>query len=41
MKFGLDKCAVAHFVKGKLSGHNTRVTVGKTETNKGLELGQA
>ena len=32
MKFGLDKCAVAHFVNGKLSGHNTGVTVGKTET---------
>ena len=40
MKFGLEKCAVAHFVKGKLSGHNTGVTVGKTETIKGLETGQ-
>ena len=40
MKFGLDKCAIAHFVKGKLSGHNTGVKVGKTETIKGLEPGQ-
>ena len=23
MKFGLDKCAIAHFVNGKLSGHNS------------------
>ena len=23
MKFGLDKCAVAHFVNGRLSGHNS------------------
>ena len=23
MKFGLDKCVVAHFVNGKLSGHNS------------------
>ena len=30
MKFGLDKCAVAHFVNGRLSGHNSGVTVGKT-----------
>ena len=29
MKFGLKKCADAHFVKGKLSGHNSVVTVGK------------
>ena len=29
MKFGLDKCAVAHFVNGKLSGHNSGATVGK------------
>ena len=40
MKFGLDKCAVAHFVNSKLSEHNTGVTVGKTETVKGLEPGQ-
>ena len=40
MKFGPDKCAIAHFVKGKLSGHNTGVKVGKTETIKGLEPGQ-
>ena len=40
MKFGLDKCAIAHFVNGKLSGHNTVVKVGKTETIKGLEPGQ-
>ena len=32
MKFGLDKCAVAHFVNGKLSGHNSGVTVGKMDT---------
>ena len=31
---------MAHFVDGKLSGHNTGVTVGKTETIKGLEPGQ-
>ena len=37
MKFGLDKCAIAHFVNGKLSGHNTEVKVGKTETIKGLK----
>ena len=40
MKFGLDKCAVAHFVNGKLSGHNSGVTVGKTETIKCLGPGQ-
>ena len=40
MKFGLDKCAIAHCVNGKLSGHNPGVTVGKTETIKGLEPGQ-
>ena len=39
-KFGLDKCAIAHFIKGKLSGHNPRVKAGKTETIKGLEPGQ-
>ena len=27
MKFGLHKCAVAHFVNGKLSGHNSGMTV--------------
>ena len=40
MKFGLDKCAVAHFVNGNLSGHNTGVKVGKTVTIKGMEPGQ-
>ena len=40
MKFGLDKCAITHFVNGKLSGNNTGVKVGKTETIKGLEPGQ-
>ena len=40
MKFGLDKCSIAHFVNGKLSGHNTGVKVGKTETIKDLEPGQ-
>ena len=34
MKFGLEKCAVAHFINGKLSGHNTGVTVGKTVWNR-------
>ena len=29
MKLCLDKCAVAHFVNGRLSGHNFGVTVGK------------
>ena len=29
MKFGLDKCTVAHFVNGKLSGDKTEATVGK------------
>ena len=31
MKFGLDncECATAHFVNGKLSGHNSEVMVGK------------
>ena len=40
MKFGLDKCAIAHCVNGKLSGHNPGVKVRKTETIKGLEPGQ-
>ena len=40
MKFGLDKCAVAHFVNGRLSGHNSGVTVGKTDTINCLEPGQ-
>ena len=39
MKFGLGKCAVAHFVNGRLSGHNSGVTVGKTDTINCLELG--
>ena len=40
MKFGLEKCAVAHFVNGRLSGHNSGVTVGKTDTINCLEPGQ-
>ena len=36
----LDKCAVAHFVNGRLSGHNSGVTVGKTDTINRLEPGQ-
>ena len=32
MKFGLDKCDVAHFVNGRLAGNNSGVTVGKTDT---------
>ena len=40
MKFGLDKCAVAHFVNGRLSGHNSGVTVGKMDTINCLEPGQ-
>ena len=40
MKFGLDKCAVAHFVNGRLSGHNSGVTVGKTDTINSMEPGQ-
>ena len=40
MKFGLDKCAVAHFVNGKLSGHNSWVTVEITNTINCLERGQ-
>ena len=40
MKFGLDKCAVAHFVNGNLCGHNSGVTVRKTDTIYCLELGQ-
>jgi hypothetical protein len=39
-KFGLDKCAIAHFVNGKLSGHNSEVTVGKTQAVKCPEPGQ-
>ena len=30
MKFGLDKCAFAHFFNGRLSGQNSGVTVGKS-----------
>ena len=37
---GLDKCAVAHFVNGRLSGHNFGVTIGKTDTINCLEPGQ-
>ena len=40
MNFGLDKCASAHFVNGKLSGHNSEVEVGKTDTINCLEPGQ-
>ena len=40
MKFGLDKCAVAHFVNGRLSGHNYGVTLKKTDTINCLEPGQ-
>ena len=40
MKFGLDKCAVAHFVNGRLSGHNSGLMVGKTDTINCLEPGQ-
>ena len=29
MKFGLEKCAVTHFVKSKLSGHNTGSSDGR------------
>ena len=28
MTFGLNKCAVAHLVNGRLSGHNSGVMVG-------------
>ena len=40
MKFVLDKCAVAHFVNCRLSGHNSGVTIGKTDTINCLEPGQ-
>ena len=40
MKFVLDKCAFAHFVNGRLSRHNSGVTVGKTDTINCLEPGQ-
>ena len=40
MKFGLDKCAVVHFVNGRLSGHNSGVTIAKTDTINCLEPGQ-
>ena len=40
IKFGLDKCAVAHFVNGRLSGHNSGVMVGKMDTINRLERGQ-
>ena len=40
MKYGLDKCAVAHFVNGRLSGHSSGVTVGKANTVECLEPGQ-
>ena len=40
MKFGLDTCAVAHFVNGRLSGHNSGVTVSKMDTINCLEPGQ-
>ena len=41
MKFGVDKCAVARFVNSKLSGHNSAMTVGNTDTINCLQLGQA
>ena len=37
MKFGLDKCAVAQFVNGRLSGHNSGVMIGKPDTINCLE----
>ena len=40
MKFGLDKCAVERFANGRLSGHNSGVTEGKTNTINCLEPGQ-
>ena len=40
MNFVLDKCAVAHFVNSRLSGHNSGVTVGKADINNSLEPGQ-
>ena len=40
MKFGLDKCAVVHFVNGRLSGHNSGVMIAKTDTINCLEPGQ-
>ena len=40
LKLGLDKCAVAHFVKGRISGHNSGVTIRKTNTINSLEPGQ-
>ena len=40
MKFGLDKRDVAHFVNSRLSGHNSGVRVGKTDTINCLEPGQ-
>ena len=40
MKFGLDKCAVSHFFNGRLSEHNSGVTVGKSNTINCLEPGQ-
>ena len=39
MKLGLDKCAVAHFVDGRLSAHNSGVTVRTTDTINCLEPG--
>ena len=40
MKFGLEKCAVAHFVNGRLFGHNSGVTVRKMDTINCLEPDQ-
>ena len=40
INFGLEKCAVAHFVNGRLSGHNSGVTAGKTDSINCLEPGQ-
>ena len=39
-KFALEKCAVAHYVNGKLSGHNSGLTVGKTNTVNCFKPGQ-
>ena len=40
MKFGLHKCAVAYFVNVRLSGHNSGMTVGKTDIINCLEPSQ-
>ena len=40
IEIGLEKCAIAHFVNGRLSGHNSEVTLEKTDTINCLEPGQ-